>query len=1046
MRRLVIFLLFILIPAAGVALLGRQLAAIYQEPVAAAAAEPARFPPALAGARFRVPADAGFHRIALNGGTLLVEGPHRTLGQARVSLCDQRANPKAPTSPLIPLYIGWDWQRISEDHRRVVHLKNALLDDGPGGVDAPAVILDTQPAGTPLLTTAAPEERLRLVPRDSALLTGLSDVAPASGSGATAALIFRQDAWLFWDAGATPGHWRQALRVQRLPKAHCPVGQIQVTVYGPPDEAVPAQATRRLRFYPPQGPMYAFQWAPGDYALPAGLSHAPEDADLFAAATAAGLIRVDRARHQATIAPADLPRRWRFAHDHPERLVAEPGGESWSTLDWNAAAQATHRLLHHSPAGGYLRQQMDIFNSRRLLAAVRLRAEDDATVSPGADPWQADWRDIRLPLTETMPLLAGGLFAGLPLGWEPWQRIEHWPDGADAATPVRFTLPLAPRPTRQRLQLLVVGRAIRLEGARLLGSEPRCLTAAPCQDTAALAYELRLQIPPNTARLMIQFQPLPAPAALTLFRRDFAHIRLADDGQLRWQMETPTVRRQRSDQRAQVALRDRDGTLLWDETGPTAEARNLGLGALVGFDPHHQTAVAGVLARLGERGTDAANARLTLDSTLQRLARDTLLKQLPEVAARFGARDPYQAQRFASLVVLDADQGDILAAVSLPEPPQAAAWADLYHFNAAQPRRGPLRWWAWQHDGGNLHVPGSTFKLLSALALERSAQHNPELTALLDGLEPGAIAGHPLAMGYDFGVQDACYPAHQQPCVHNFGHGGRYATLATQVSPREPRYGLEQALRDSLNTWFAWLVETTDATLIGDPQTGQLLRVHALTPAALNGVRPLAAVTAALGFGVETRLDGGLLPADALRSGDILLTTASRLDPIQDRHQIRLAALGFRMQVTPLQMARVAASIATEQTIQPRLLLELNGRTAGNPGFAALGIPTQRIRQGMKRVPVDGTARGAFGQPEFAVLRPALYAKTGTADLTLPNDAPANNAWLAGWVEPGGIPGEQRRLAFACQISHTRETGGAECGEAVANFLKALAEITKSGT
>jgi len=33
----------------------------------------------------------------------------------------------------------------------------------------------------------------------------------------------------------------------------------------------------------------------------------------------------------------------------------------------------------------------------------------------------------------------------------------------------------------------------------------------------------------------------------------------------------------------------------------------------------------------------------------------------------------------------------------------------------------------------------------------------------------------------------------------------------------DPRYGLAQALRDSLNTWFAWLVETTDATLLDDP-------------------------------------------------------------------------------------------------------------------------------------------------------------------------------------------------------------------------------------
>jgi hypothetical protein len=111
-RRLSLPVLFGLIVAAGVFLLGRQLAALYREPTATAA-EPARFPPALAGERFGVPADAGFHRIALTGGTLLVEGPHRSAGQARVSLCDQRAR-SDPASPLIPLYIGWDWTRIRE--------------------------------------------------------------------------------------------------------------------------------------------------------------------------------------------------------------------------------------------------------------------------------------------------------------------------------------------------------------------------------------------------------------------------------------------------------------------------------------------------------------------------------------------------------------------------------------------------------------------------------------------------------------------------------------------------------------------------------------------------------------------------------------------------------------------------------------------------------------------------------------------------------------------------------------------------------------------
>ncbi|MCP5198139.1 MAG: hypothetical protein H6974_15395 [Gammaproteobacteria bacterium] len=1059
MRPLSLPIVFTLIIVAGVFLLGGQLGAIYQEPLAATA-EPARFPAALAGAQVRVPEETGFHLIPLNEGMLLVEGPHRRVGQADVSLCDQRAR-SDPDSPLIPLYIGWDWTRIRAvidanlaqvpPRPAAFNLKNPLLDDGPGGVDAPAVVLDTLPPGAALRPANTAESYLQLTLRDSRPLSGLSDLTAQLQPGGTPTLRFRHDAWLFWDADAAPGPWRQALRVQRLASAHCTLGRIRVTVYGPPDMPPSDSTARLLRFYAQKEPVLTFSLAPGDYTVPAGAPPTQEDTDLFAAATAAGLIRLDT-NGQITVAPPDLPR-WRsFADAHPERLITDPG-DPWLVLPWDDTTQAAHRLLYRSPSGHYLRQQIEVFNTRRWLAALRLHPEETARPL-AAGPWQAERQGMLLPLTSTMPLLAGGLFAEMPQGWEPWQRVERWPNGADATTPLHFTLPLRPRPTAQRLELLVVGRAIHIGGAKVLSAEPRCLGISSCRGSAVLAYRLRLEAPSNTTQLIVQVQPLPPEVTPALFRHDFAHIHLTD-GQLHWQTLTPAAREQRGDQRAPVTLRDHADGLLWEATGPTETAWALGLGALVGLDPLHQTAVAGALARLGAYGIDAVEARLTLDSTLQQRARTALLEQLPAVSARFGARDPYRTRRFASLVVLDADQGDILAAVSLPEPPREVAWSDLSRFAAAQPRRGPLSWWAWQHDGSGLHIPGSTFKLVSALTLERSAPERPELDTLLSGLDPATIARQLLARRYDFGVQDACYPAHEPHCqhsrytpaqqragggvVHNFASGGHYETLANQVRRYgDPRYGLAQALRDSLNTWFAWLVETTDATLLEDPQAAGLPHARALTPAALERVRPLAAVTAALGFGAKTRLDGGLLPIDRLPSGNLLLATASQLDPLTSRHQVRLAALGFRMQVTPLQMAQVAASIATERRVQPRLLLALNGQTAAEPDFPALNITTSRIRQGMQRVPEDGTAQQAFKGRRFDNLRPKLYAKTGTADLSLQGDI--NNAWLVGWVEPGGLPGEQRRLAFACLISHTEGTGGLECGSAMARFFAAWAE------
>ncbi|MFZ1642350.1 MAG: penicillin-binding transpeptidase domain-containing protein, partial [Candidatus Contendobacter sp.] len=143
--------------------------------------------------------------------------------------------------------------------------------------------------------------------------------------------------------------------------------------------------------------------------------------------------------------------------------------------------------------------------------------------------------------------------------------------------------------------------------------------------------------------------------------------------------------------------------------------------------------------------------------------------------------------------------------------------------------------------------------------------------------------------------------------------------------------------------------------------------------------------------------------------------------------------------VTPLQLAEVAAAIATGRRVTPRLLAELNGRPAGEPEGAALGIVTDRIRQGMQLVVSDGTARAAFADSRFDVLRPYLRVKTGTADLD--ETGAVQNAWLVGWLEPGALPGESRRLAFACLISHAAGTGGEECGPVVAEWLAALASV-----
>jgi len=201
-------------------------------------------------------------------------------------------------------------------------------------------------------------------------------------------------------------------------------------------------------------------------------------------------------------------------------------------------------------------------------------------------------------------------------------------------------------------------------------------------------------------------------------------------------------------------------------------------------------------------------------------------------------------------------------------------------------------------------------------------------------------------------------------------------------------------------------------------------------------VRPIVAAARMLGFEQPLRLDGGLLPPDFQWSPyDALQGTPAHFDPIHTRHELRQMSIGLRMQATPLQMALASAAIGQGTVVAPRLLLALNGREAAVAQAAPLKVRLDRIRAGMKGVVDRGTAAGAFGGKQFAQLRPGLYGKTGTAPVT----EEAATVWFTGWLEPGTLPGQRHRLAFAAFASHSDASGGDHAAPVVAAVLSQLA-------
>ncbi|MBY0238385.1 MAG: hypothetical protein K2X55_03625, partial [Burkholderiaceae bacterium] len=593
------------------------------------------------------------------------------------------------------------------------------------------------------------------------------------------------------------------------------------------------------------------------------------------------------------------------------------------------------------------------------------------------------------------------------------------------------------------LRLMVAGRIEGVRGARIAARVDAC-SGNGCA-TPADVTELLLE-PDGAGPVTVHVRPLPSAVAPGDARYRHIHVEhgvpvwraLVGTGAPRHansmpgqplapslSQELPLSLRHAA---RQVRIADRNGAWLWSDGAAVGEARAAGLSAMLGVAPEHASGIAGMLARIPYGGPQSA--QLTLDLPLQQRAQ-VIVECIAMRRGRWdgaacggGAAPP--AGRQAGLLLLDAHSGAILAAAGAGNAPAGDGnWAEVRDFDRANPARSPLRIPAWQHDGGVHRSPGSTFKVVSALGLELAARGDRQLDALLDGMAPAAINQMAHARGYDFATSAPTYPTGARAHITNYREQG------LEHRAQEGKLGLRQALAYSQNTWFAWAVEWSDRSLLGLPQGG-MPDVQPLEPGAFDTVRPVVAASRRLGFGATLRLDGGLLPPDYRWSAyDALQATPSRIDPVETRHEVRQLAIGLRMQATPLQMALVSGAIGEGATVAPYVLQALNGRSAVPAPAAPLAARLDRIRSGMKGVIDSGTAAGAFGGAALATVRRGLYGKTGTA----PTGEGTATVWFTGWLEPGTLPGQAHRLAFAVFVSHSEASGGEHAAPVIAALL-----------
>jgi cell division protein FtsI/penicillin-binding protein 2 len=970
------------------ALAGAVLIVMHARWLAAAGATPpgdgaARFQAVLPGIAFTVPDGTGA-TVSTHGATTLLIVSGMQAGPAkRIDLCEQMSDRNRP-GRLLPLRIGWPFAAVAG----LEAPRNVLLAESP----MPRVRIDGRaaPSGPPLAL------------RWEGDATWTADGATAPVAGATGTAALRGEGWLTWRDGA--------LRLQRRASAACPLaGELLVHLYRP----APA-ADALVVALPALGDPVEERLAPGNYRVPATLGPALEDEQLFQQLSARGLVRM-KANGLAELAPPDLAA-WRAAGTTP-----------WDGIRLDGDTLRLLERLYRRADGDFVREQVRIFNAERRLLAWRMADGARGT-------WRAEVSEGEatspVPLADDMPASSARLFARLPQGWAPWQRVGAWPaDGGVARLHLQLA---APARAGEGIRLMLAGRLQRIAGARLRGDpQPGCDGRA-CRAPDEVQV-LDLVPDRGTQEIVLEAAPLALGLLTTPGDARYRHL-VVRDGALAWQALGPAAARPPA-LVADVALADRNGVSLWRDGAPTADARAAGLGTLLGVRANQAGSVAAMLGRLpGARHT----ARLTLDLRLQAVAQAALdciamRRGRWDGAACIGAGQA-PAGRQAGIVLLDTETGAILAAAGAGMPRvDAANWREARDFDRIDPATSPLRLPALQHDGGAERSPGSAFKVVSALGLELAARSDRQLNALLDGMPLAGINAVARARGFAFRTGASTYPVDARAYITNFRDQG------LDRRAQDGRLGLAQALTYSLNTWFAWMGELSDRSLLGRPGGG-VPDLQPLEPGALDSVRPIVAMARRLGFGQALRLDGGLLPADYPWSAwDALLSTPAGIDPVHTRHELRQMAIGLRMQATPLQMALVAGAVGQGRVVAPHLLAELDGAAAADAPGPALDVRLDRVRAGMKGVVDVGTASGAFRAPALAAIRNGLSGKTGTAPL---GDGLLATVWFTGWLEPHSVPGQEHRLAVAVFVSRSEATGGEHAAPVAAAVLGALAGQT----
>lgn len=501
-----------------------------------------------------------------------------------------------------------------------------------------------------------------------------------------------------------------------------------------------------------------------------------------------------------------------------------------------------------------------------------------------------------------------------------------------------------------------------------------------------------------------------------------------------------------------------DGHLRLSESG-----KALGLDNVLGLDSRHGQTYLNYLSAPEQAGT-SADLVLQIQPDAQKIVTDRFKQMLVDKKSMAGISPNlparYDRVRRAAFVLLALDEPDnmgaIMAASAYPRYESGLSDWDIRAIKATASNHDPLANHIWQ-SLDTRYTPGSTFKIISALSFIDYATgqvgiSNPANQGLvrqaLRGMDRKAfraafdtdlyvksktIAKSPRQRDGTFTFSDASShaPMHYASLLKPSTSCGR--DVANRVIHDKTsyvrRYGLCEAIVQSSNIWFASVgLKANEDMRTNFRASGPLADSLPLYSQSLKRLWPRQGVPLIRtqqklseekpNLPVEVILTDAEKTVRYTKSGNSLLEL-----------ELTLNSYGQATQASPLAMASLAASVATNKLIRPFLAkdrtVSIMPETlyADNTDAKALLDIVREGMHGVVNLP-SGTAQSIFygGKSVARAQAERVFGKTGTATLAghgIARGAKIYGSWFIGWINATKAPDAKPKYAFACAISHS---------------------------